>query len=99
MKTISKLAEVESLNFNVSDFEEELNKVKARSKARTEGKKDMTKISDLSLELFEKSNLPKTDDSYKYNYIPEEKGYSFPIVKSKLLGFISNGNNFFNLIF
>ncbi|XP_043471771.1 alanine--tRNA ligase, mitochondrial-like, partial [Leptopilina heterotoma] len=91
VKIISKLAEVESLKFNVSDFEEELNKVKARSKARTEGKKDMETISDLSLNLFEKSKVPKTDDSYKYNYIPEKKGYSFPTVKSKLLGFIING--------
>lgn len=92
--TISELAKIEKLKFDISDFEKSLNMIKARSKARTEGKLNKESITELSLDLLEKLKIPKTDDSLKYNCIPKGERYSFPIVKSKLLALIIKGNLF-----
>lgn len=87
---------MESLKFDVNDFEEQLNKVKARSKAKTEGIMNMKSITELSIDLLRKLNIPITDDSLKYNYKLNEKEYSFPSIRSKLLGLIINGNFLFS---
>jgi len=44
------------------------------------------------LEILKKNHVPRTDDSFKYNYICNGNTYEFPTLNSKLIGIIINGN-------
>ncbi|XP_033228068.1 alanine--tRNA ligase, mitochondrial [Belonocnema kinseyi] len=90
--TISELAKIESLKFEMSAFEENLKKTKERSRAKTKEKLYKEPVSKLSLDVLERFNVPRTDDSLKYDYSFDHKEYFFPPVRSKLLGLIINGN-------
>lgn len=89
--TISELAKIESLKFEMSAFEENLKKTKERSRAKTEEKLYKEPVSELSLDLLERFKVPRTDDSLKYDYSFNHKEYFFPPIRSKLLGLIING--------
>lgn len=82
--TISELAQIESLHFNEHDFQVELNNAKYRSKL---GYNHFAYQN--AMDILQKNNVPKTDDSLKYEYI-FDKRYIFPTVKSKILGILVN---------
>lgn len=66
---------------------------KARENSRHEADKlDDEIISNYSLNLLESTNVPKTDDSLKYDYSWDKNGYKFPKVKCKVVGMVLNGN-------
>ncbi|XP_023245739.1 alanine--tRNA ligase, mitochondrial isoform X2 [Copidosoma floridanum] len=88
---ISKLAEVESIQFDARAFKEAIERAKKRSRLEA-NKVNEDFVSIDTLNQLESGNVPKTDDSYKYEYTYSDKGYNFPIVKCKLLGMIRNGN-------
>ena len=90
-EVICKLAEIESIPFDLNAFKDALERAKQRSRDEFE-KSDNEIISDYSINLLESEDIPKTDDSLKYDYTYDDKGYHFPIVKSKLLGMVMNGN-------
>lgn len=92
-ETISQLAKIESVPFDFKNFEDALNKAKEKSRYEAD-KPDDEVISNYSLQLLESRNVPKTDDSLKYNFKYTSKGYDFPILKCKLLGMVLNGNSF-----
>ncbi|XP_046617355.1 alanine--tRNA ligase, mitochondrial isoform X1 [Neodiprion virginianus] len=88
--TISELAKVESLSFDKNEFNNELNNARQRSKMNF-GKVDEEIVSQESLQLLEKNNVPTTDDSAKYSYTVTDRVYYFPPVNCKLLGMIVGG--------
>lgn len=89
-ETIAELAQIESLYFDESDFEEQLNNHKYQTKMGLN--KHSTVITKESLGILEKNHVPKTDDSFKYNYTYNGNTYEFPMLNSKLIGIILNGN-------
>ncbi|KAL7297401.1 hypothetical protein TKK_0009782 [Trichogramma kaykai] len=91
VETISKLAEIESIPFDPNNFKMALENAKKQSRLDTH-KTDDEIISEYSLDLLESGNISKTDDSFKYDYSYNGKEYQFPIIKSKLMGIIINGN-------
>lgn len=94
VETITELAEVESLYFDKKVFQEELEDLKNRSRIGLE-KSDITAMKK-SLEILEKNNVPKTDDSFKYKYTLNGNNYEFPKIESKILALIINGNIILN---
>jgi alanyl-tRNA synthetase len=96
METIHQLSEIESIEFDLNDFKEILEKVQVQSRNEA-NKQDSEIISDYSLNLLESANVPKTDDLPKYNYTYDNERYKFETLKCKLLGIVINGN-FFRLI-
>ncbi|KAL0130415.1 hypothetical protein PUN28_002237 [Cardiocondyla obscurior] len=88
-ETIAELAQIESLYFDEIDFEEQLNKRKYQSKIGLN--QHSTIISKESLQILEKNNISKTDDSFKYNYVYDDNTYKFPALNSKLVGIILDG--------
>lgn len=42
--------------------------------------------------ILKEAHVPKTDDSFKYNYMFDGCNYTFPALESKLIGLIINGN-------
>ena len=90
LETIIKLAEIESISFNPNSFKEALDKAREHSR-QAKSISDKEVISEYSLKLLELGNTAKTDDSFKYDYFYDEKGYHFPIIKSKLMGMLLNG--------
>lgn len=89
-ETIAELAQIESLYFDENDFEEQLNNHKYQTKMGLN--KHSTIITKESLGILEKNHVPKTDDSFKYNYVYNGNTYEFPTLNSKLIGIILNGN-------
>ncbi|XP_016840617.1 alanine--tRNA ligase, mitochondrial [Nasonia vitripennis] len=90
-ETICKLAEIESIPFDLKTFKEAIEKARERSRHKADKLNDEI-ISEYSLNLLESGNVPKTDDLLKYDYTITEKGYQFPVVKCKIVGMIMNGN-------
>jgi len=90
-ETIKELAQVESLYFDEADFELELNKHKYRSKIGLNKHVDAA-LTEESLKVLEADYVPKTDDSFKYNYTYDGNNYKFPTLVSKLVGIVINGN-------
>lgn len=91
VETITELAEIESLYFDKKVFQKELEDLKNRSRIGLE-KSDITAMKK-SLEILEKNNIPKTDDSFKYKYTVNGNNYEFPKIESKILALIINGKN------
>ncbi|XP_077269962.1 alanine--tRNA ligase, mitochondrial [Temnothorax americanus] len=89
LETIAQLAQIESLHFDENDFEEQLNNRRYQSRIGLD--KHSTVITKESLGILEKNHVPKTDDSFKYNYIYDGDIYEFPPLNSKLIGIILNG--------
>jgi len=89
-ETIMELAQIESLYFDEAGFEEELNKHKYQS--RIGSNKHSAVLAKESLEVLGENYMPKTDDSFKYNYTYDGSSYKFPTLVSKLIGIIINGN-------
>ncbi|KOX74438.1 Alanine--tRNA ligase, mitochondrial [Melipona quadrifasciata] len=94
VETITELAEIESLYFDKKVFQKELEDLKNRSRIGLE-KSDITAMKK-SLEILEKNNVPKTDDSFKYKYTVNGNNYEFPKIESKILALIINGNIILN---
>lgn len=88
-ETIAELAEIESLHFDEIDFEKQLDNHRYQSKIGFDKYSIFTKE---SLEILEKDHVPKTNDSFKYNYTYNGNNYEFPALNSKLIGIIINGN-------
>jgi len=89
-ETIAELAQIESLYFDEVGFEKQLNNRKYQSKIGLD--KHNTVITKKSLEILKKNHVPRTDDSFKYNYIYNGNTYEFPTLNSTLIGIIINGN-------
>ncbi|KAK9309871.1 hypothetical protein QLX08_000669 [Tetragonisca angustula] len=94
VETITELAEIESLYFDKKVFQKELEDLKNRSRIGLE-KSDITAMKK-SLEILEKNNVPKTDDSFKYKYTVNGNNYEFPKIESKILALIINDNIILN---
>lgn len=94
-ETISELAGVNSLLFDKNDFYSELDNARQRSKNNF-SKPDKEIISQESLYILEKNQVPKTNDSLKYDYTVDDKTYTFPSVKCKLLGMTVDGKPIIN---
>lgn len=90
LETIAELAQIESLYFDEIDFEEQLNNRRYQSRIGLD--KCNTVITKESLGILEKNHVPKTNDSFKYNYTYNGNTYEFPALNSKLIGIILNGN-------
>lgn len=88
-ETIAELAEIESLHFDEIDFEKQLDNRRYQSRIGLDKYSILTKE---SLEILEKDHVPKTNDSFKYNYTYNGNNYEFPALSSKLIGIIINGN-------
>ncbi|XP_036145275.1 alanine--tRNA ligase, mitochondrial isoform X2 [Monomorium pharaonis] len=86
---IAELAQIESLYFDEMDFEEQLNNRRYQSRIGLD--KHSTVITKESLGILEKNHVPKTDDLFKYNYRYDGNTYEFPVLNSKLVGVILNG--------
>ncbi|GAB1868191.1 alanine--tRNA ligase [Camponotus japonicus] len=87
-ETIAELAEIESLHFDEIDFEKQLDNRRYQSRIGLDKYSILTKE---SLEILEKDHVPKTNDSFKYNYTYNGNNYEFPALSSKLIGIIING--------
>lgn len=94
-ETIAELAEIESLHFDETDFEKQLDNRRYQSRIGLDTYSILTKE---SLEILEKNHVPKTNDSFKYNYTYNGNNYEFPTLNSKLIGIIINGNITVNFI-
>lgn len=88
-ETIAELAQIESLHFDEIGFEEQLNNRKYQSRFGLG--KHSTVITKESLGILKKNHVPKTDDSFKYNYTYDGNTYKFPALNSKLIGILLNG--------
>nr|XP_012216572.1 PREDICTED: alanine--tRNA ligase, mitochondrial [Linepithema humile] len=88
-ETIAELAQIESLYFDEAGFEKELDNRRYQSRIGLDKRTILTKE---SLRILEENHVPKTNDSFKYNYTYDESSYEFPTLNSKLLGIIINGN-------
>lgn len=89
-ETIMELAQIESLYFDEADFKKQLDYHKYLSKMGLH--KHNAIITKESVRLLEENRVPKTDDSFKYNYTYDGNNYKFPTLNSKLIGIIINGN-------
>lgn len=92
IETIKELAEIECLYFDELAFYKELENLKNQSRIGLE-KSNLIDIKK-SLEILEKSYVPKTDDSFKYKYVFNGNSYEFPKIESKILALIINGKNY-----
>ncbi|KYN36791.1 Alanyl-tRNA synthetase, mitochondrial [Trachymyrmex septentrionalis] len=88
-ETIAELAQIECLYFDEIDFEKQLDN--RRYQSRIGLNKYNTVITKESLGILKKNHIPKTDDSFKYNYTYNGNTYEFPVLSSKLIGIIVNG--------
>lgn len=95
-ETIAELAQIESLHFDETDFEKQLDNRRYQSRIGLDKRTILTKK---SLRVFEEYHVPKTNDSFKYDYTYNGNSYEFPTLNSKLIGVIINGNVKVNLIF
>ncbi|PBC27582.1 Alanyl-tRNA synthetase, cytoplasmic [Apis cerana cerana] len=91
IETIKELAEIECLYFDEVAFYKELENLKSQSRIGLE-KSNLIDIKK-SLEILEKSYVPKTDDSFKYKYVFNGNSYEFPKIESKILALIINESN------
>ncbi|XP_072755160.1 alanine--tRNA ligase, mitochondrial [Anoplolepis gracilipes] len=87
-ETITELAQIESLHFDEVDFEKQLDNRRYQSRIGLDKCSILTKE---SLGILEENHVPKTDDSFKYNYTYNGSNYEFPALNSKLIGIIING--------
>ncbi|XP_018307520.1 alanine--tRNA ligase, mitochondrial [Mycetomoellerius zeteki] len=87
-ETIAELAQIECLYFDEIDFEKQLDNRKYQSRIGLD--KHSVVISEESLGILKKNHVPKTDDSFKYNYTYNGNTYEFPVFSSKLIGIIVN---------
>lgn len=94
IETIKELAEIECLYFDEVAFYKELENLKNQSRIGLE-KSNLIDIKK-SLEILEKSYVPKTDDSFKYKYVFNGNSYEFPKIESKILALIINDNIILN---
>ncbi|XP_011639548.1 alanine--tRNA ligase, mitochondrial [Pogonomyrmex barbatus] len=88
-ETIAELAQIESLYFDEIDFEKQLDNRRYQSRIGLD--KHSTVLTKESLGILEKNHVPKTDDSFKYNYTYNGNNYIFPTINSKLIGIVING--------
>lgn len=90
METVAELAQIESLHFDETDFEKQLDN--HRYQMRIGLDKYSNVLTKESLRILKENNVPKTDDSFKYNYTYDGNDYEFPTLNSKVVGIIFNGN-------
>lgn len=88
-ETIAELAQIESLYFDEIDFEKQLDNRRYQSRIGLD--KHSTVITKESLGMLKENHVPRTDDSFKYNYTYNGNTYEFPALNSKLIGIIING--------
>lgn len=86
-ETIAELAQIESLYFDEVDFKKQLDIRRYQSKIGFN-----TVFAEESLRILEEHHVPKTDDSFKYNYTYDGSNYEFSALDSKLIGILINGN-------
>ncbi|XP_070166786.1 alanine--tRNA ligase, mitochondrial [Polyergus mexicanus] len=87
-ETIAELAQIESLHFDEIDFEKQLDNCRYQSRVGLDKCSILTKE---SLRILEENHVPKTNDSFKYNYTYNGNNYEFPALNSKIIGIIING--------
>ncbi|CAK9813637.1 Alanine--tRNA ligase, mitochondrial [Anthophora plagiata] len=90
VKTIKELAKVESLHFDEEALQKELESLKNRSRIGLESNSVTTLRK--CVKIFEKKGVPKTDDTFKYEYVYDGNSYQFPKIESKITGVIVNDN-------
>lgn len=95
-ETIAELAQIESLYFDEADFEKQLDNRRYQSRIGLDKRTVLTKESS---RMLEENRVPKTNDSFKYNYTYDRNSYEFPTLNSKLIGISINGNVKVNLTF
>ncbi|XP_032679320.1 alanine--tRNA ligase, mitochondrial isoform X2 [Odontomachus brunneus] len=88
-ETIAELAQIESLHFDEVDFQKQLDIRKYQSKIGFN--KYNSVFADESLRILEKNHVPKTNDSFKYDYTYDGSNYKFLPLNSKIVGIIING--------
>ncbi|XP_014606289.1 PREDICTED: alanine--tRNA ligase, mitochondrial-like isoform X1 [Polistes canadensis] len=89
VETISELAAVESLQVDKKGFEKEMDKARLKSKVGIiKNHHNIEKY----LQLLTESNIPETDDSFKYVYEYKNDNYEFPKLRSEVIGLLVNGN-------
>lgn len=89
-ETIEELAQIESLYFDKVDFQKQLDVRKYQSKIGFN--KYNTVFTNESLRILEENHVPKTNDSFKYDYTYDGSNYKFLSLNSKIVGIIINGN-------
>lgn len=89
-ETIAELAQIESLYFDEVDFQKQLDVRRYQSK--TGFNKYNSVFVEEFLRILEENHVPKTDDSFKYNYTCDGNSYKFSPLNSKIIGIIINGN-------
>lgn len=89
-ETITELAQIESLHFDEIDFKKQLDIRRHQSKIGLNKYNPM--FSEESLKILKENHVPKTDDSFKYNYTYDGSNYEFSALNSKLIGIVINGN-------
>ncbi|XP_014470632.1 PREDICTED: alanine--tRNA ligase, mitochondrial isoform X1 [Dinoponera quadriceps] len=88
-ETITELAQIESLHFDEVDFKNQLDIRRYQSKIGFN--KYNAIFTEDNLKILEENHVPKTDDSFKYNYMHNGSNYEFSALNSKLIGIIING--------
>lgn len=90
-ETVAELADIESLHFVKEDFQNQLQNVKYQSKHGLQKSNNI--VIQKFVKLLQQNYVPKTDDTFKYEYILVGNNYQFPTIKSKIIGIIINGKN------
>ncbi|XP_043260582.1 alanine--tRNA ligase, mitochondrial isoform X2 [Colletes gigas] len=93
-ETIRELANIESLHFDEKAFQDKLQNLRYRSKIGLE--KSSETLAKKIIELLEKNQIPKTDDTFKYEYVFNGNNCQFPTIASTIVGLIVNGNLILN---
>ncbi|KAG7202205.1 hypothetical protein KM043_015879 [Ampulex compressa] len=94
MDMVIELAEIESLMFDKIAYQNEMENLKYQTKL---GIKNCNYIDvKRNLALLEENGIPKTDDSFKYQYTFDGHTYQFPPVTSRIVGLLINGNLVYN---
>ncbi|XP_025831649.1 alanine--tRNA ligase, mitochondrial isoform X2 [Agrilus planipennis] len=83
--TIEKLSSKLNKKFDIDGFKDELQKAKARSRHVSHSNVDRF------LDTLEKSQVPVTDDSYKYIYSKTGNGYNFKPLQVTILRIAKDG--------
>ncbi|XP_031846952.1 alanine--tRNA ligase, mitochondrial isoform X3 [Nomia melanderi] len=89
-ETVAELADIESLHFDKKDFQNHLQNVKYQSKYGLHKSNNI--IIQKFVKLLQQNCVPKTDDTFKYEYVWVGNNYQFPTIKSKIIGMIVNDN-------
>ncbi|XP_053987093.1 alanine--tRNA ligase, mitochondrial isoform X1 [Hylaeus volcanicus] len=94
VETITELAQIESLHFEENSFQNILENRRCESRMGLEKNNGMAIKA--AVELLKKNSKPKTNDTFKYEYVFDGNNFQFPTIESKIVGLIVNGSLILN---